>query len=206
MKYPILGKLTVDYQNIDRFRLYSFHDVFSEESYLFLQSGFDDVPWMRKEASFYEQYESFVQPNDSHSLASIYHPSFFIPFKEALESQLGIQFQHRIRLAAHKLVTADAIGMHNDYTLPELGHENYRFIFQFSKRDPVQGGELSFWESKYTKKLLKRYSYQKNFGVCFEITPHSFHSVEPVVGERYTLVMYLWEKGRKHNGLGFEVH
>ncbi|HSX13008.1 MAG TPA: 2OG-Fe(II) oxygenase [Chlamydiales bacterium] len=206
MKYPQIGKFALDFKSNAQFRLRSYQDVFSDESYLVLQNAFEKVPWVRKETSFYEQYESFVQPNDQHALACLYDPSFFFPFKEKLEAQLGIQFQNRIRLAAHKLIQADAIGLHNDYTQPELGHENYRFIFQFSKNEPVVGGELSFWKSKYTKEILQKFPYQRNYGVCFEITPNSYHSVEPVLGERYTIVMYLWEKGRPHNGLGFVVH
>ncbi len=206
MEYPQIGKFSLDYNFSDRFRLFSFKEIFSEDCYAKLQSAFDHVPWVRKKEGFYEQYESFVQPTDQHALATLFHPSFFFPFKERIESYLGVQFQNRIRLAAHKLIQADAIGLHNDYTLPELGHENYRFIFQFSKNEQVLGGELSFWASRYSKAILKKYSYQSNFGVCFEITPYSFHSVEEVLGERYTLVMYLWEKGRNHNGLGFEVH
>lgn len=206
MKYPLLGNWELNYRNNDRFKLFSFQDVFTEDSYAALQRAFGEVPWKRKKEGFYEQYESFVQPTDQHALALFYHPLFFFPFKERLEAQLGVQFQNRIRIAAHKLITSDAIGLHNDYTLPELGHENYRFIFQFSNDAPMKGGELSFWASKYTKEILQKFSYQRNFGVCFEITPYSFHSVEPVNGERHTLVMYLWEKGRIHHGLGFEVH
>lgn len=207
MKFsPKLGSFALDYRHHDRFRLHSFQNIFSEESYFVLQQAFNDVPWVRKEDNFYVQYESFVQPQDNHALASLYDPSFFFPFKAKLEAVLGVSLQNKIRLAAHKLVTSDAIGLHNDYSLPEMGHENYRFIFQFSKENElVSGGELSFWASKYTKEIIKKYSYQSNFGVCFEITPYSFHSVAPVDGERHTLVMYLWGEGRPHNGLGWEV-
>lgn len=201
-----LGQFALDFSHTDRFRLFSWQNIFSEESYLTLQRAFSEVPWVRKKDHFYVQYESFVLPNDHHALASLYDPSFFFPFKEKLEKQLGVSLQNRMRLAAHKLITSDEIGMHNDYTRPEEGHENFRFIFQFSNEvQLINGGELSFWASKYTKEIIKKYSYHRNTGICFEITPHSFHSVAPVDGERHTLVMYLWESGRHYNDLATEI-
>lgn len=207
MKFlPQLGIFSIDFFHGDRFRLFSSEGNFSESSYARLLEAFDVLPWVRKKENFYVQYECFIHPTDSHALASLYEPSFFFPFKERLEKQLGVSFQNRIRLVAHKLITSDAIGLHTDYTLPEEGHENFRYIFQFSRGGELNsGGGLSFWASRYTKELIKQYSYKKNSGICFEITPYSFHSVAPVDGERYTLVMYLWETGRHYNGLGHEI-
>lgn len=201
-----LGSFEVDFSHSGKFRLFSCRDVFSKDSYSVLQKAFNDVPWVKKEASFYTQYESFVLPGDTHALADLYKPSFFFPFKEKLEKQLGVGLQNKLRLAAHKLVTADRIGVHNDYTDPELGEENFRFIFQFAQeKQLISGGELSFLASRYTKEILKQYHYGSNTGICFEITPHSFHCVAPVDGERHTLVMYLWEAGRKANSLAIDV-
>jgi hypothetical protein len=207
MKFsPKLGNFAINFYHRDRFRLFSSEENFSEESYARLLEAFSLVPWVRRQENFYVQYESFIQPTDSHALASLYEPAFFFPFKEKLERQLGVSLQNKIRLVAHKLITSDEIGLHTDYTLPEEGHENFRYIFQFSKGNELNfGGELSFWASRYTKEIIKQYSYQRNTGICFEITPYSFHSVAPVDGERYTLVMYLWEEGRHYNGLGYEI-
>lgn len=152
------------------------------------------MPWVRREEFFYEQYESFIKPDDSHKLASLYDPAFLSSFLPRLEAVSGVRFLKKIKLAAHKLITADAIGIHNDYTPPELKNENYRFIFQFAdERKPISGGELTFWESRYTKEKIKTYPHGVNSGVFFQIAPHSFHSVSAVEGERFTLVMYLWE-------------
>ena len=201
-----LGDFKKKFSHKDRFQLFSFEDVFSEKSYQAILKGFETVSWERKEQPFYEQYEKFFGPHEEHIFRSFYDPAFFLPFKKMLEKELGFSLQNKARLAAHKQVKADSIGMHNDYAHPETGHENVRFIFQFSDTDkPVSGGDLSFWESKYTKKELKRFPYRKNYGVCFQITPHSFHSVSEVVQERYTLVFYLWEEGRKVNELANEI-
>jgi hypothetical protein len=203
----MLGPFEPDFSHTKDFRLFSFRNVFSEKQYLALQQAFDHVPWVKKEASFYTQYESFVKPTDKHGLTLLYDPSFFFPFKETLQRHLGVSFQNRIRLAAHKLITSDEIGVHNDFTDPELGEENFRFVFQFAEPNQlISGGELSFLESRYTKELIKQYSYGSNTGICFEITPRSFHCVAPVHGQRHTAVMYLWENGRKYNGSGSEIY
>ena len=160
----------------------------------------------RIEQPFYDQYEKFFSPEDDHIFSCIYDPLFFFPFKKRLEKKLGFSLQNKARLVAHKQVKADSIGMHNDYAHPEMGHENIRFIFQFSNSPiPSIGGELCFWESKYTKKELKKYPYRMNYGVCFQITPYSFHSVSQVEVERHTLVLYLWEEGRNVNELANEI-
>lgn len=207
MKSPLkMGQFEPDIVNPEGFRLLSCQDVFSEKSYKTLQAAFDDVPWVKKDTPFYTQFESFVQPTDGHALTQIYDPAFFFPFKAKLEKLLGVSFENHIRLAAHKLITADRIGVHNDYADPDLGYENFRFIFQFAKPDQlVSGGELSFLASRYTDEAIKTYPYSSNAGICFEINQRSFHCVAPVEGERHTLVMYLWEKGRKFHGTGFEV-
>jgi len=201
-----LGQLNEDFSHQDRFQVFSFKDVFSQNCYQALRKGFETVPWERKEQPFYEQYEKFFGPHEDHIFTNFYDPAFFLPFKKRLEKELGFSLQNKARLAAHKQVKADSIGMHNDYAHPAVGHENVRFIFQFSETDvPSSGGELSFWESKYTKKELRKFPYRMNYGVCFQITPYSFHSVSQVETERYTLVLYLWEEGRKVNELANEI-
>lgn len=208
MKFvPSFGKFQLDFVHKGRFCFFSCEEIFSAETFQVLSAAFSDVCWVRKKDPFYVQYESFVQTKDSHALSSLYDPAFFFPLKARLETIFGVSLQNRIRLAAHKLVTSDEIGLHNDYSLPELGHENFRFIFQFSSpSENITGGELSFWASKYTREEIQRFSIRPNTGIGFQINPHSYHSVSPVTGERHTLVMYLWEEGRHYNGLGTEIH
>ena len=142
----------------------------------------------------------------THLLASLFDPAFFFPFKKKLEAHVGVSFQNYIRIWAHKLVTADEIGVHNDYAHPEYGYENFRFIFQFAEPNQLlSGGEIAFLGSRERENVIKQYAYSSNAGICFEITPHSFHCVAPVEGERHTLVMYLWEEGRQTDGSGFLI-
>lgn len=202
-----LGQFQLDFIQTQRFRLFSCTDVFSAASYQILQQAFAEVAWFEKQTSFYSQYKSFVLPTDSHALARLYDPSFFFPFKAKLEEKLGVSLQNSMKLIAHKLITSHEIGIHNDYSDPEFGYENFRFIFQFAQpQQLIGGGELTFLASRYDKEdIIKRYSYSVNSGICFEITPYSYHMVTPVEGERHTLVMYLWEKGRKYDGSGTQV-
>jgi hypothetical protein len=195
-----LGSFKIDFSHKGKFRFFSCREVFSKDAYAALQDAFDHVPWVKKKDPFYTQYESFVKPSDPHALASLYDPAFFLPFKAKVEEHLGVRLQDRARLAAHKLVTSDEIGLHNDYTLPEVGEESVRFLFQFARpHQPIKGGELSFFSSRYTREVIRTYPYSENGGVCFQITPDSYHAVSAVEGERHTLVMYLWEEGRLSN-------
>ena len=208
MKDPLsLGQFTLEFSYQENFRLFSCQNIFSQKSYLALQQAFDEVDWVKKEMPFYSQYESFVMPSDKHALSSLFDPSFYFPFKEKLEKLLGVSLQNKIRLAAHKLITSDEIGMHNDYCNPELGHENFRFIFQFARPSQLSsGGELTFIGSRYNRDdIIKKYSYSSNMGICFEINRESHHLVTPVNGERHTLVMYLWSRDRKCNEAAIEI-
>jgi hypothetical protein len=201
-----LGNFSIQFRHEEGFRLFSFEDVFDEKSYRLLQKAFPEVAWFKKDTYFYTQYKSYVEPADKHALALLYRPSFFFPFKARLEEATGVKFQNKIRVIAHKLVTADEIGVHNDYADPEYGYENFRFIFQFAEPGQLAaGGELTFVRSREKEDVIRQYSYTSNSGVCFEITPRSFHYVTAVEGERHTMVVYLWEEGRNYDGSGTEV-
>ena len=202
-----LGKFEVDRVQANTFHLFSCQNVFSEKSYELLQNAFNDVDWVKKETTFYSQYESFVKPSHKNALTQLFDPAFFFPFKQKLEKLLGISLQNHITLAAHKLITSDEIGIHNDYANPEFGYENYRFIFQFARPNQlVSGGEIGFVASRFNKEdLIRKYPYSSNAGVFFEVTPRSYHFVTPVEGERHTLVMYLWGTGRNYDGSGIEI-
>ncbi len=203
---PTLGQFQVDFSAKSGFRLFSFEDVLAPDTYQILQEGFSQVPWIKKDTYFYTQYKSYVTPEDAHPLALLYQPSFFFSFKKKLEKALGVSFQNIIRVIAHKLITADEIGVHNDYADPAMGYENFRFIIQFSQPNQlVSGGELIFLASKDKQDVIKQYSYASNTGICFEITRSSYHYVTAVEGERHTIVLYLWEKGRKYDGTGTRI-
>lgn len=201
-----LGSFKLEFSHDDGFRLRSFSDVFADSSYLELQSSFKNIDWEEKITPFYSQYRSHVLPSHKHALAKLFAPGFFFPFKAKAEAILGVRFQNKIRVMAHRLITSHEIGIHNDYADPEAGNENFRFIFQFAKPGELaSGGELSFWASRYTGEEIRRCPYSSNQAICFEITQRSFHSVAAVDGERHTAVMYLWEEGRAYNGSGVEI-
>ena len=201
-----LGKFSLDFHHAEGFRLSSYSDVFAAESYSLLQKAFAEVAWFKKDTYFYTQYKSYVEPSDKHALARLYRPSFFFPFKARLEKALGVGFQNKIRVIAHKLITEDEIGVHNDYSDPEIGCENFRFVFQFAEPGQlISGGELTFLSSRTKEDVIKQYSYSANTGICFEITPRSFHFVTAVNGERHTMVVYLWGEGHPYDGSGTEV-
>lgn len=130
-----LGRFALDYRHTNRFRLLSYSDVFCPTTYPLLQHAFSQVDWVEKHTSFYRQYKSFVLPSDTHALAQIYNPSFFYPFKAKLEKSLGVSLQNHIKVIAHKLISSHEIGVHNDYSDPEFGYEN--FVLFFSLQSPI---------------------------------------------------------------------
>ena len=201
------GKFETDFFYSGKSQFFSCSHIFSEESYLLLQKAFCHVSWKEKKTNFYRQYESVIVPADGHDLTLLFDPLFFIPFRRSVEKLLGgVHLRNVVRLVANKLITSQEIDVHNDYCDPELGYENFRFILQFAKEgELVSGGEISFLASLDKSDIIKRYKYQANSGICFEISPHSHHFVSPVEGERNSLIMYLWKTDSKYDGSGVEI-
>ena len=203
---PKLGLFKTDFKFNGKFKLISFTDIFSPDSYALIEKSFNSVKWEKKESHFYQQYSSTIEPGDDHPFTGFFHADFFNSFKSKLEPLLGISLRNCLSIKAHKLITSQEIGVHNDYCGPEMGYENFRFIFQFARKDQLRsGGEISFLNSENKKDVIRKYSYLENVGVCFEITPNSYHFVAPVNGERHTLVMYLWDASKKYDGSAIEV-
>ncbi len=76
------------------------------------------------------------------------------------------------------------------------------------RRASFRRRNFSFLASLDKSDVIKKYSYQSNSGICFEISPHSHHFVSPVEGERNSLIMYLWKTDSKYDGVGsgnFEI-
>lgn len=203
---PELGEFKTDFEFKQRFKLLSFSDVFSSTSYEWMRQSFSSLDWKKNESHFYQQFSSKITPKMNHPLQNLYHEAFFSPFRSKLESLLHVRLRDSFSLVAHKLVTSQEIGVHNDYCDPEFGYENFRFVFQFNElNQPKKGGELSFLYSEDKQNVIRTYNYSSNQGICFEISPYSYHCVAPIDGERYTLVMYLWDRDKKYDGSGFEV-
>lgn len=205
--FPIdLGEFRIDFSYDKLYRTISVSNVFSPSSYPTLVNGFNSIKWTKKKTDFYSQYESIVTPNDQTSIALLYSKKFYFPFKAKLETVLNTKLRDDIRLIAHKLESADEIEVHNDYCDPKLGYEQFRFIFQFATPYiQTRGGDIYFLSSQDKQAIIRKNLYSENAGVCFEISPHSYHFVDPVEGERYTLIMYLWEQGKPYDGSGYKV-
>lgn len=200
------GSFDVDFTYSEKFKFFSCSSVFSPDSYLTLQQAFIQLPWKKKQTEFYKQYETLISPEQDNSLSLLYRKEFYLDFKKKVEEVLRTELRDEIRIIAHKLVTADEIGVHNDFCDPSLGFENYRFIFQFAfTNQSITGGDLYFLSSPSKMDIIKKYPHDSNTGICFEITPRSYHYVSAVKGVRYTLIMYLWDKHRRYDGSGTRV-
>lgn len=200
------GQFNLTFTQSQPFCLLSCEDIFSEKSYLALLNGFKELNWKEERTDFYHQFSSVITKSTNTPFQLLFDPSFFLFFKSKLEILLGTNLRSVCRIVAHKLVSSQEIGIHNDYCDPNLGYENYRFIFQFSNFEgKISGGELSFLYSQDKEDVIKKYPYSRNVGICFEISPLSFHFVAPVKEDRYTLVMYLWKEKSKYDGSGTDI-
>lgn len=200
------GSSDVNFTHSDGFIFFSCSNVFSPQSYLALQQAFTMVPWVKKQTDFYKQYESLITASQNNLLYSLYKTVFYLGFKREVEKVLKTKLRDEIRIIAHKLVTADEIDVHNDYCDPSLGYENYRFIFQFAfPNQPISGGNLHFLSSS-SKKTSSRNIFMILIQVfTFKSHPNLIIYISAVTGERYTLIMYLWNKDSPYDGSGITV-
>lgn len=184
--------------------LFLCRDVLDQESYQRLALAFEDLNWERKVTEFYSQYEALVTPESTSLLAGLYDKEFCSTVRFRVQEHLGIRLREEVRLVAHRLVTGDAIDVHNDYCDPALGFERVRLVIQFASATTVaNGGEIHFLASENRHDVIAQIPVLPNFGVCFEITPTSFHFVSAVTGTRDSVVMYLWDQDREYDGSGF---
>lgn len=198
------GALTVVRPPSEGAAFFLCRDVVGQAAYQRLASAFDDVDWERRVTEFYSQYEALVTPASASPLAGLYGREFCSVIRSRVAKILGISLREEVRVIAHRLVTDDVIDVHNDYCDPGLGFERVRLVIQFASRSSVaSGGEIHFLASEDAHDVIARCPVEPNSGVCFEITPTSYHFVSAVKGVRDSVVIYLWDRERPYDGSGF---
>lgn len=176
-----------------RYGLGYFGPVFSLEAYASLKESFSTLVWEKKEDQFYSHAKSVLHPEMEHPLASFFDAEVFSPIESLVLRYGGEKIAKGLYVVAHKMGDSDAIGVHNDYAPEEFLCEHYRLIFQFGGKG--SGGVLSFLHSRYSDDVRAIFPVAENRGIFFAISRSSFHSVSPVEGERYSVVIYLWKEG-----------
>lgn len=155
----------------------------------------DNLHWEKVKTDFYQQYEFSlldVSPPDHLSCLT----DRIIVNRELLEvfqDSFGIKNIELVGITAHKHVGGQSIGIHNDFIGKE---ETHRLVIQLNESwNPENGGFLMLFNSMNAQDVAKVIQPLSSSGICFEISPKSFHAVSKVYDfERYSLVYTFREK------------
>lgn len=146
------------------------------------------APWKLASTDFYEQYEfSLLDAEHPESVAHLVSRAGLDTMREVVESTLNCSLTERIELVAHKLVTGQRIGIHNDFL---VGQETHRLTIQLNRGlTDDDGGFFMLFDSFDATDVHRVTRPLSNSGIGFEIGPSSHHAVSRVHGgSRYTLV------------------
>jgi Rps23 Pro-64 3,4-dihydroxylase Tpa1-like proline 4-hydroxylase len=148
----------------------------------------NDAPWTLKIAEFYQQYEfSFHDLALPPPLDVLFAPDSVAMLKQSVEQIFGVSLSQKVDIAAHKLVGAQVIRIHNDY-IP--GQETHRVLIQLNRGwEETNGGILMIFSDRNPESLASAFLPLNNSAFAFAISPKSFHAVSTIKsGERYTVV------------------
>lgn len=147
-----------------------------------------DAPWRLVEHDFYEQYEfSLLDAALPERAAPLVLPMELDSVRNAIGRHFGTTLSRRIGLVAHKLISGQRIGIHNDFL---VGGETHRLTIQLNRglRDE-DGGYFMLFNSFNAEDVHRILRPVSGSAIGFEIGPASHHAVSRVHGgERYTLV------------------
>jgi len=144
--------------------------------------------WTLVETDFYEQYEfsllSIILPKEIKFLIEpVLLNTITNKFTEAFQVS-GFQL---VDVVAHKLVSSQHIGVHNDYI---NGEETHRLVLHFNPQwRQEHGGFLLLFNSSDANDMSKIVSPVNNSAFGFEISKISHHAVSKIHNFiRYTIV------------------
>lgn len=146
------------------------------------------APWRLVETGFYQQHEfDVLDAALPANAASVAAPDDLAAMRRRVAAIFGVEFDDRVRLAAHRLTRGQRIAIHNDYL---AGEETHRLIVQVNRglRDE-DGGLFMLFDSCDPRDVHRIVRPVAGAGIGFEIGERSHHAVSRVHGgERYTLV------------------
>lgn len=154
-----------------------------------LLDWFESVaPWRLVEQDFYEQYEfSLFDAPPPGIAAALVSAEAIAQLRRAIGDHFGKYLGPQVELVAHKLVSGQRIGIHNDFL---DGGETHRLTVQLNRGlHDKDGGFFMLFNSCDAADIHRVLRPVSNTGIGFEIGPKSHHAVSRMHGgERYTLV------------------
>lgn len=168
---------------------------FDDEFLIELIEALQDEKFERREADLFQ----FLQTKDlaeasSESLRMFHAFLKSDAFIEWMESASGLPLKRNtVDVTANLYSDTDYLLCHDD----QIPGRKIAFIVYLSDLDEGEGGTLNLFDQVMGRpdKIVKKIRPQFNRFVFFEVTPHSFHEVEEVVGETYRATITGWFHG-----------
>jgi Rps23 Pro-64 3,4-dihydroxylase Tpa1-like proline 4-hydroxylase len=152
------------------------------------------APWKLVIADFYEQYEfSFWNVKLPDEVTLLIQPNFLNDLRGKVGSVFDTEFDTRVDVAAHKLVSGQRIRMHNDFI---SGQETHRLIIQLNRQwKESNGGLFMLFNSSDARDVHRVFLPVHNTAIGLALSPISNHAVSTVyAGERFTLAYSFYSK------------
>lgn len=154
----------------------------------------DSDAWQLAQTDFYEQYEFCVDdvllPS---AIGFLQLPSFRAEICNAIGSIFKVELSSDVNLLAHKLVSGQHIGIHNDVI---EGGESHRLTVQLNRGlADEDGGFFMLFNSPDPSDIHKILKPLNNSALAFAISERSNHAVSVQhSGVRFTLVFCFNER------------
>jgi 2OG-Fe(II) oxygenase superfamily len=151
--------------------------------------------WRLVETDFYEQYEFSLFDCDAEEARLLTDGLAVSELQDAMGAMFGTSFGPKVSIVAHKLLTGQHIGIHNDYR--EDG-ETHRLTVQLNRGlQDEDGGFFMTFSSDDPQDVDDIHRPVHRSAVAFAISPDSYHAVSQVHGNvRFTIVISLHELSR----------
>ena len=146
------------------------------------------VEWDLVETDFYEQHEfNLLTKNLPLELEFLKSKETTDLIEEKFKSIFKIESFDLVGIVAHKMVTGQHIGIHNDFI---NGEETHRLVIHFNPQwSEENGGFLILFNSSNASDISKVINPTANFAFGFEISERSHHAVSRIYNfTRHTIV------------------
>ncbi len=167
-------------------------NFFADELLFDMIEVLQEEDFERKEADLFQ----FLQTDDLEKAKSVK----LRRFKKSLMSEefmLWMETVSGLRLKRNKVDMTANLYSDTDYLLchdDQVPGRKTAFILYLSDLEAEEGGTLNLFDNVKGRpnKIVKRIRPEFNKFVFFEVTPHSFHEVEEVIGEAYRATITGW--------------
>jgi len=157
----------------------------------------EEAPWKLSRTDFYEQYEFSFQDVELNSKNQYFlSKNFKQQLLSLMERMFHCSFHRCVDIIAHKLVTGQKIGIHNDFLSMETS-ETHRLLLQVNREwNEEKGGILIFFDEFNEFDIVDAFIPINGSLQGFKISKKSHHAVSKIYGEegRYTLVYNFYSR------------